>query len=141
MIGSQAAALRKIALSSVDALFAPGRPPDVERWRLAVADEVHLRVAARPVKIGMTDALAELDLLFRPILTFGTDFCASWSAHDHYTLFVECDMVVAASPKPLPFAVVIRTGRTPRFQDVRLYLDPGPLAMPGVEPTPDQRRS
>ena len=134
MVGSQAATLRKLALSSVDTLFASGRPPDAERWRTAIADDVHLRVAARPVRMGSANALAELELLFRPILTFGADFCASWSARDDYTLFVECDMVIAASAAPLPFAVVLRTGRTARFQDIRLYLDLAPLAMPAVEP-------
>ena len=130
MAESQYAALHKLALSAVDTLFAPGYPPDAERWRTAVVDDVHLRIASLPVKIGNTDALVELDLLFRPILAFGANFCASWSARDDRTLFVECDMVVAASVTPLPFAVALRIGRTWKFQDIRFYLDPAPLVMP-----------
>lgn len=118
---------RKLAMESMEVLFAARRPPDLERWRLALAEDVHLRIAARPVTIGLPQAVAELDLLFRPILTFGAGFRSFWSACDDVTVFVESDMVIAAASTPLPFAGVVRTGRSHLLQDVRLYLDPAPL--------------
>ena len=119
------------ALSTVKLLLAPATPPDLHLWASLLSRRLHLRVADRPIAVGHDSAMIELTVLFRPVLSFGTGFQAVWPAPDGETVLVETDIIVAASPTPLPIAMILRlVGRTSPIRDMRFYLDPTLLELP-----------
>lgn len=122
---------RESALSTLKFLLAPGRPPDVRAWQALLAEDIHLRICARPVAIGREDALTELAIFFRKVLTFGTGFHYFWLASDSDMILVESDIVTTTASKFLPIAIIFRVVKIEaKFQDVRFYFDPTPLSMP-----------
>lgn len=116
------------AAALVDQLLSHSMPPDPAVWAPFLYRDVHLRVADRPTVIGADRAVAELAILFRPILCFGSCYHLVWAAPDHQSVVVETDLVNAAASSPLPAAIIFRLlGRTQPIRDLRFYLNLSPL--------------
>src|SRR4051794_16487329 len=56
------------------ALLTASDPMDLGAWECLLADDVHVRIANRPVAVGRAQCVAELDELFRPIAALGRTF-------------------------------------------------------------------
>ncbi len=116
------------SLEIVDALLGAG-PDRLVAWAAILDPGVHLRVGNRPPALGVDAAIRELGLLL-------ADAAAARGCHREVwrlrgAVLVETELGVpgdAAGRDRIPVAVVLRVGGDGKAIDVRIYLDPSPLA-------------
>ncbi len=128
------------SLEIVDALLGAG-PDRLEAWAAILDPGVHLRVGNRPPALGVDAAIRELGLLLANVATARGCHREVWRLRG--AVLVETELGVpgdAAGRDRIPVAVVLRVGGDGKAVDVRLYLDPSPLARTRVRRGGGRRR-
>ncbi len=127
-------------LEIVDALLGAG-PDRLEAWSAILDPGVHLRVGNRPPALGIDAAIRELALLLANVAAARGCHREVWRLRG--AVLVETELGVpgdAAGRDRIPVAVVLRVGGDGKAVDVRLYLDPSPLARTRARRTRGRRR-
>ncbi len=115
-------------LEIVDALLGAG-PDRLAAWAAILDPGVHLRVGNRPPALGVDAAIRELGLLLADVAAARGCHREVWRLRG--AVLVETELGVlddAVGRYRIPVAAVLRIGGDGRAIDVRIYLDPSPLA-------------
>lgn len=103
-------------------------PFDHAAWQELASPHLHLRIANQPPALGREKAIQELGQFVNRTIAFGSAYCEAW--RQGQTLLMESDVALldaSGATVALPCVVVCRTRELFVF-DLRLYLDPAPLA-------------
>ena len=103
------------------------RPFRLAVWSDALAPDCHVRVGNEPPAVGRADALAALGDLIPRTAGFGGRFWDSCS--QPAAIYIETDAQFhddSGRAAEIPCAIVVRPP-TPPIQDLRFYIDSGPL--------------
>jgi hypothetical protein len=103
-----------------------GRPFAAGAWLMLLAPDCHLRIGNMTPAVGRTRAIEQLGVFLGCTVGVGGAF---WDKlGQERVLLIETDVQIqgdAGRLDDIPCAIILRPPLAP-FQDIRIYLDPGP---------------